>query len=53
MCPLKPRVRPASSVRKPFMIDITVIRANTASMMPMKEMMVMVETPPSLRLARR
>ncbi len=53
MWPLKPSIRPSSSLRKPAMMLITMIRAMTASMMPTKEMMAIRATPPSLRLARR
>ena len=51
--PLKPSIRPTSSVRKPFITLITMISVATASRMPTKEMIETSATPPSRRLARR
>ncbi|MNN46348.1 hypothetical protein D3C81_1607270 [compost metagenome] len=53
ICPLNDSIRPSSSLRKPAMMLITLISTATASMMPMKLMMAIRATPPSLRLARR
>ena len=52
-CPLKPRILPSSSSRKPFITDITMISTATASVMPTNEMIEIRATPPSLRRARR
>ena len=51
--PLKPRILDDSSWRKPFMIDMVMIRAATASMMALNEISEMRATPPLRRLVRR
>ena len=51
--PLSPRILSSSSLRKPFMTAITMMRVATPSMMPRKENPAMTEMNPSRRRARR
>ena len=51
--PLRPRILSSSSLRKPFITAITMIRVATPSMMPRNEKPAMTEMNPSLRRARR
>ena len=46
--PLRPRILSSSSLRKPFITDITMISVATPSMMPRKENPAMTEMNPSL-----
>ena len=52
MWPLKPRILSSSSLRKPFITDMTMISVATPSMMPRKEKPAMTETKPSCAGAR-
>ena len=51
--PLRPRILSSSSLRKPFITAITMIKVATPSMMPRKENPAMTEMNPSLRRARK
>ena len=51
--PLTPRMRDSSVSRKPFITDMVMMRAATASVMATTEMTEMSATPPCWRLARR
>ncbi len=53
MWPLKPRIRPSSSVLKPFITDMTMISTATAAITPKKEITDTSATPPCLRRALR
>src|SRR6476469_7589906 len=52
-CPLRPRILSSSSLRKPFITAITMMRVATPSMMPRNENPAMTEIKPSLRRARK
>ena len=51
--PLRPRILSSSSLRKPFITAITMIRVATPSMMPRNENPAITEMKPSRRRARR
>ena len=51
--PLRPRILSSSSLRKPFITAITMMRVATPSMMPRKENPAITEMNPSLRRARK
>jgi hypothetical protein len=51
--PFSPRILSSSSLRKPFITAITMIRVATPSMMPRKENPALTEMNPSCRRARR
>ena len=51
--PLRPRILSSSSLRKPFITAMTMMRVATPSMMPRNEKPAMTEMNPSLRRARR
>ena len=51
--PLRPKILSSSSLRKPFITAITMMRVATPSMMPRKENPALTEMNPSCRRARR
>jgi len=53
MCPDSPRMDRSSSMRNPFITDITMISVATPSAMPISENSEMTEMKLSCRLARR